>query len=155
MGQSAKTSSRPLSKNISSEEYLKLCVKYEKTAVIELKGAFEKPWIKEVLDILYARGDAENTVFISFYADNLIMLREWAPRQKAQLLTDKWSDDLIPLLKKHRLDLDILYSALDKQHIDDAHSNGISVNCWTVDDPTAAEQLLSWGVDYITSNCLE
>ena len=34
------------------EEYLKLCVKYEKTAVIELKGAFEKPWIKEVLDIL-------------------------------------------------------------------------------------------------------
>ncbi len=137
------------------EEYLKLCVKYEKTAVIELKGAFEKPWIKEVLDILYARGDSENTVFISFYADNLIMLREWAPRQKAQLLTDKWSDDLIPLLKKHRLDLDILYSALDKQRIDDAHNNGISVNCWTVDDPTVAEQLLSWGVDYITSNCLE
>lgn len=119
--------------------------KIRKTAVIELKGAFEKPWIKEVLDILYARGDAENTVFISFYADNLIMLREWAPRQKAQLLTDKWSDDLIPLLKKHRLDLDILYSALDKQRIDDAHNNGISVNCWTVDDPTAAEQLLSWG----------
>ena len=84
------------------EEYLKLCVKYEKTAVIELKGAFEKPWIKEVLDILYSRGDAENTVFISFYADNLIMLREWAPQQKAQLLTDKWSDDLIHLLKKHR-----------------------------------------------------
>ena len=32
---------------------------------------------------------------------------------------------------------------------------GIKVNCWTVDDPEIAERLVSWGVDYITSNILE
>jgi glycerophosphoryl diester phosphodiesterase len=29
------------------------------------------------------------------------------------------------------------------------------VNVWTVDDPAVAEELSSWGVNYITTNILE
>ena len=32
---------------------------------------------------------------------------------------------------------------------------GIKVNVWTVDDPARAEELISWGVQFITSNILE
>lgn len=35
------------------------------------------------------------------------------------------------------------------------HKKGILVNCWTVDDPTAAAALIEMGVDFITSNILQ
>ena len=35
------------------------------------------------------------------------------------------------------------------------HENGITVNCWTVNDPMIAEDLVAMGVDYITTNILE
>ena len=35
------------------------------------------------------------------------------------------------------------------------NENGIEVNCFTVDDKDRAEELASWGIDYITSNILE
>ena len=34
-------------------------------------------------------------------------------------------------------------------------AENIKVNCWTVDDPADAERLISWGVDFITTNILE
>ena len=33
--------------------------------------------------------------------------------------------------------------------------NGVKINVWTVDDPADAEELIGWGVDYVTSNILE
>ena len=39
--------------------------------------------------------------------------------------------------------------------IDDLHAAGIKVNCWTVDDPDRAKELIEWGVDMITTNILE
>ena len=42
-----------------------------------------------------------------------------------------------------------------KEIIDEVHANGHIVNCWTVDDKEAAEQLADWGVDQITTNILE
>ena len=53
------------------------------------------------------------------------------------------------------LDLDIRYTALTAENIALLKSKGIKVNCWTVDDPAAAAQLIEWGVDFITSNILE
>jgi glycerophosphoryl diester phosphodiesterase len=44
---------------------------------------------------------------------------------------------------------------LTKEIVALLHDNGLKVNCWTVDDAEKAEQLVEWGVDYITSNILE
>jgi glycerophosphoryl diester phosphodiesterase len=35
------------------------------------------------------------------------------------------------------------------------HARGIKVNVWTCDWPDRAQQLIDWGVDYITSNIIE
>ena len=49
----------------------------------------------------------------------------------------------------------IASALLEKEQIDLAHSYGLTVNCWTVDTKERAEELVSWGIDYITSNILE
>ena len=139
----------------SLDEYLKICKKYDNTAVIEIKGPFEKPWIEEVTKQLEKSGCPEKTVFISFHMSNLIALREIAPAFPAQFLTAEWSDRLISELADRKLDLDILYTQLTKSRIDALHAAGIKVNCWTVDDGESALRLLDCGVDYITSNRLE
>lgn len=137
------------------DEYININKKYEKYAVLELKNAFEE---QEVLDIcarIDELGYMDRTVFISFAYDNLVYLRRKYPNAIAQFLTSKYESGLIERLKAWNLDLDIKYTALTEDIIKELHDEGITVNCWTVDDPEKAEELVSWGIDMITTNILE
>ena len=95
-------------------------------------------------------------IFISFNYQNMVNLRELLPEGELQFL---WhgdiTDDLLKKLTDHNLDLDIHHKNLTKEALDTFHANGIKVNVWTVDDPERAEELVSWGVDFITSNILQ
>lgn len=137
------------------EEYIGICKKYEKIAVLELKNAFTREQIYEICEKIEALDYMEGVIFISFKYDNLVLLREKYPTQAAQFLTKEYTENLIDRLKAYNLDLDIHYPALTEENIKALHDAGIVVNCWTVDDPAVAEQLVAWGVDYITSNILE
>lgn len=139
----------------SLEEYISICKKYEKTAVLELKNAFEENEIFEIVDIIKSTDYLENVIFISFYLENLVILRKKYPCQPAQFLTAVYDDNLIETLKTHSLDLDILYTQLDAENMKALHDAGIKVNCWTCDDPVCGEKLAEWGIEYITSNILE
>lgn len=136
-------------------EYISICKKYGKTAVLELKNAFSAQEIYEMCEIIGGLGWLENTCFISFCLENLKFLREKYPTQAAQYLVSEYGEDLTDILIENRLDLDIAYPALKKEHVDLLHENGILINCWTVDNKEDADRLISWGVDYITSNILE
>ena len=59
------------------------------------------------------------------------------------------------MLAERKMDLDIAWPGLTEERIRACHEKGIKVNCWTVDDPAKAEELIAWGVDYITSDILE
>lgn len=137
------------------KEYISTCKRYEKTAVLELKNEFEKDDIKKICDEIIECDYLENVIFISFAFNNLVKLREIHPNQKVQFLVDKYSDDLPELLKNHNFDLDIFYKELNKERIETLHKNGTEVNCWTCDNKDEAEELVSFGIDYITSNILE
>ena len=136
------------------EEYLCICKKYEKTAVIELKTSVTGH-LQSLLDTVDSILGLENAVFISFDFDNCVQVRKALPNQKVQFLCCEWKDELLEKLIKHNLDLDISYPALSKELIDLLHQNGIEVNCWTTDTAETAEKLMEWGVDYITTNILE
>lgn len=136
-------------------EYLGICRKYEKKAILELKNRFEIKHIKMVIEELRGLNYLENTVFISFNLDNLIDLRALLPKAQIQYLTKTYDAEILSALNKYSFDLDIKYIALTKEIIDEVHQNGHSVNCWTVDDKSVAEKLVGWGVDYITTNILE
>ncbi|MBR7111459.1 MAG: hypothetical protein IKC75_00830 [Clostridia bacterium] len=139
----------------SLEEYIELCKKYEKQAVLELKNAFAKEDIFEICDIIESLGYLDRVTFISFCYENLVFLREKCEAASAQFLISKFEDDLIERLHAIHVDLDIKHTALTAENIALCHEQGITVNTWTVDDKERAEQLAAWGVDMITSNILE
>ncbi len=136
-------------------EYATVCRKYGKISVLELKSRFTEDKIAEMIEILRELGQLENTIFISFNIDNCKTVRRLLPDQKVQFLTSYWTDELIQTLVDAKLDVDIEHSQLTKERVDAFHAAGIEVNCWTCDDPVRGEQLVSFGVDYITSNILE
>lgn len=144
----------------SLEEYLRICARYEKTAVLELKNPFEKENIQKVIDIVKETIPLELMTFISFDYQNLCFVREFLPDVKVQFLCGykedvAINDEFVAKLKVYNMDLDIEYHSLTEQSVRFLHENGIEVNCWTVDDPEAAENLVKMGVDYITTNILQ
>lgn len=137
------------------EEYINICKKYEKICVLELKGPFAKQDILEIVALIEKAEYLDQVIFISFHMQNLVYLKEDYPNAQAQFLTSKYTEALIEQLLKYNLDLDIHYPQLTQERIATLHANGIKVNCWTVDDPLVGQNLVDWGVDFITSNILE
>ena len=137
------------------QEYISICKKYEKIAVLELKNAFTEDEVYEIAEIIKDMDYLQNVIFISFCLENLIFLKKKYPAQAAQFLTDSYDDGLIAMLKENNLDLDIKYTELNESNMQELHNAGIKVNCWTCDDPEAGERLAGWGIEFITSNILE
>ena len=139
------------------EEYLSICRKYEKTAVLELKNAMPEKVIRQVLAVLKGMRYAENTILISFDWNNLLYVRRNAPEQHVQFLTGEINDAeaLARSLAENRFGLDVSHRAYTPEVADAMHKYRIEVNVWTVDSPADAERVMALGVDYITSNILE
>ena len=137
------------------QEYIRICKKYDKTAVLELKNPFQRKDIVAVVEIIRQEAWLKNTVFISFDLGNMIHLRKLLPEQPLQYLVKELSEEAKANLVKYALDLDIKYSNLTADQVEELHCMGRKVNVWTVDDPKIAVLLVQMGVDYITSNILE
>lgn len=137
-------------------EYIRICRKYEKTCVLELKNPMEPAAIAGIVEEIRSEGWLEQVIFISFAHENLVELRRLLPEQKLQFLTGDAADEaLLEKLLPWKLDLDIHYPSLTREGLNLMHQNHVEVNCWTVDTPVDATRLAEWGVDYLTSNCLE
>lgn len=136
-------------------EYIRICKKYEKICVLELKNPFSQKDINRVCEIIEEECYLNHVIFISFCMENLLKLHVKYPNQPAQYLCGECDDDLIDLMVREKLDLDIRHTGLSPELIKKLHAAGIKVNCWTVDDPERANELIGWGVDMITTNILE
>ena len=137
-------------------EYIRICKKYGKRAVLELKIPFTREDVVRLTDEISRLDYLHGVTFISFDFNNCVMLREILPDADIQWLTsDEITFEMIEKLKRHSFGIDIYYKRLNREMIDLLHINGISVNCWTCDDKSSAEELALMGVDYITTNILE
>ena len=137
------------------ENYLSIVKKYEKHAVLELKSDFSEEEILKIIEIIKGFDYLDNLTFISFNYENLLKVRKILPHQSAQYLFWKITEEELTRLKADRIDVDVWCKELTKEQIQLAHSYGLRVNCWTVNDPQQAELLAEWGIDFITSNILE
>ena len=138
----------------SLEEYFKICARYNKVGVLELKTSFTREQIGEILDMARSLYSLQGIIFISFKYENLVYIREQSEEAAVQFLTmDEVTEELVEKLKAYRMDL--YYPRLTKENLDMLHEQGIMVNVWTVDDPADGERLTEWGVDYLTSNILQ
>ena len=143
----------------SLEDYLKICMFTNKTAVLELKNKMKESHIKDILDIIKKYNYLNKMIFISFEIDNLKVLRKLNKDINIQYLSgiedNKKKEEVIKYCKELKLDADVYYDNVTKEFIDTCHKNNIKVNVWTVDSKEDAERLINMGVDYITSNILE
>ncbi len=139
----------------SLPNYLNICKKYEKHSVIELKSEFTDEEIAQIIDIVKNGYDLENVTFISFKYQNLVKIREALPNQSVQFLFCEVTDDIVADVTRDKMDVDVMHTSLTPENIAVFHNAGLKVNCWTVDSKERAEELISWGVDFITSNILE
>ena len=137
------------------EEYIGICKYYEKVSVLELKGNLSREAVYEICDRIAVLDYLENVIFISFAIQNLLYVREKYPEQAAQYLLSECKEEDYARLLKYRLDLDIHYPKLTKELVERCHGDGLKVNCWTCDKKEDADRLISYGVDFITSNILE
>lgn len=139
------------------EEYIKICKKYEKICVLEVKNLFSEDDIKRLVEEIDIYGYLENVIFISFFTENCLNLRKLLPTARIQCLywDRKVDQELVDFLKSNRFDIDIMYTLLNEEDVTLLHKNGISVNCWTCDDMESAKKLVEYGVDFITSNIIE
>ena len=133
-------------------EYFKVCKKYNKIAICELKQVFNKQQMQDIINIVDSIDMLDKTIFISFILEDLIILRELLPNQKAQWLLCEFKEEHIETLLKYNLDVDAHYNSINQERINLCHSHNIKVNIWTVNDQEIANKYASWGVDFITSN---
>ncbi|MBQ4321563.1 MAG: hypothetical protein IJC35_04915 [Oscillospiraceae bacterium] len=136
-------------------DYISICRRYGKTAVLELKELMSPDTLDALVEEICRLDYLSGVIFISFSLENLIHVRSRLPEQPLQYLVMELNTEVWNALRKYRLDLDIHYKGLTEENIRELKAEGITVNCWTVDDPADAERLAAWGVDQITSNILE
>lgn len=137
------------------EEYVHICQKYEKVCVLELKNPMPREQVWRVMDRLSELDYLDQTVFISFDFQNLVFVREKAPDQAAQFLFTELTEEIFEQVKAHRFDVDMFHRALTEETVAKIHEAGLLVNCWTVNHRSDASRLISWGVDFITTNIIE
>ncbi len=137
------------------ENYIKLCKRYEKQAVLELKDDFTEDEITQIIDVIKSYDYLKQVTFISFLYENIKMIRKLLPEQSAQFLSRVLTDEIIAQAAAVRADVDIDYRGLTPENIAAAHAAGLKVNCWTVNTKELGEQMVACGVDYITTNILE
>ena len=136
-------------------DYIRICRKYDKVAVLELKNTMDVKHIINLVNCIKELEWLEKTTFISFSKENVINLKQLYPNLQVLFLTDQATKETFEFLKKYQLGLDIYYQALTIEYVNLLHANNILVYCWTVDDPGDAERLSAMGVDAITTNILE
>ena len=136
-------------------EYLDVCVRYGKIAVVELKTPMPAEDIRRIAAYCREKASPQKVIFISFCFENLTALRSYFPDQTVQYLCEIYSPQLHAQLREHHMDLDIFHQALDEKRVRALHDDGIRINCWTCDSPDRARELIGWGVDFITTNILE
>ena len=139
----------------SLQEYIEICQKYEKVAVLELKNHFRKEQVFEICGIIDEIGYLEKVIFISFDFENLVYVKEKHPNQTVQFLTGRCDEEQAKKLSALGMDLDIYFEGFDRETAERCHRYGIKVNCWTVDRLEDAARLADLGASFITSNILE
>lgn len=134
----------------------------ERRLIIEIKcGPEILSYLKQIIE---NSGKAEQTAIISFNLQVVTQSKKimsaipafWLVMTDKDKQTNQWVPHSLELIEKAKecgLDgLNLNWAGLDKDFVEKAHMESLSVYAWTVDDPEIAGKLQKMGVDGITSN---
>lgn len=140
-------------------DYLKICKKYGKVAVVELKPQSYINNIDKIVNMVNSYNMGNSVLYISFdqtYIDRVLELDKKAVVQKLYLANDKIDYDNynydsigIEIEKWGQTDNNIIESNLRK-----LQAKGILISVWTTDTATTKRSLENKCVDFITTNLI-
>ena len=136
---------------------------YEKGhPVIELKMDYTAAQLREIVDLVKKYGLYDRTVFISLHPQVLVRLKEELhilPEHLQYVYGATAATKRLPVsmeledwLGQYGFGLDARFTLITRGTVLRLHEKGLKVNVWTVNRPEDYEKMLSFGVDYITSN---
>ncbi len=133
-------------------EYLDICSKGNKTAVIEIKH------LNDITQSIHLLNELEgypklHIIIISFDMNILKFIRALSD-MPLQYLTSKINDDIIYDCRANRIDLSLDKKIISKDLVKRLKKEGFKIGVWTVDDPLRFEIYKRMGVHYLTSNRL-
>jgi glycerophosphoryl diester phosphodiesterase len=137
------------------QEFIKISEKYQKECIIEVKLLLTDRQCQDLIETISSLNYLHRCIFISFSYENLLLLRKIYPESRLQYLTGTYSEEVFIKCTAVGADLDILYTELKEEIVQRFHKAGLKVNAWTVNNPVDAATLVSWHIDYITTNILE
>ena len=135
-------------------EYLKICKKGNKVAVVELKDVFTEKMIAQALTEIDEFYDRKKCTVIAFDYDSLYRVRLADPSMDLQYLSSTLGDKNFKKCLEKRISIDIHYALATRNLVKKFHEKGLEVNVWTVDEKNVQNRVRRAGVDYITSNVL-
>lgn len=135
-------------------DYLKICKKGNKVAVVELKDVFTEEMVNKALSEIDEFYDRKSCTVIAFDYDSLYRVRLADPTMELQYLSSTPMDRKFKECLKENISIDIHYMLATKRLVKNFHDKGLEVNVWTVDDAKTQKKVRRCGVDYITSNIL-
>lgn len=140
-------------------EYLDDCKKTGVLPLIEFKwtpgiNSQDCSMIPELMKIVDSYGYLDSCIIITSMKPCLEFVMANYPQVNVQFLGGgKWKDSL-DWIMKHKIDVDLIHTAVTAEDVEMLHKNGLKVNVWTIDDPVRAQELTDMGVDFITTNKL-
>ena len=142
------------------DDYLEQSGKHPETVLVfELKPAADKDFENRMTDLSieklkeYGLNTPDRVIFISFSINICERLAGKMPGFTVQYLGDDFSP--AQLADRGINGVDYHYGVFDAhpEWYKEARSLGMSVNCWTVNDPEDMKAMLELGVDMITTDC--
>ncbi|RJX26614.1 MAG: hypothetical protein C4537_01835, partial [Acholeplasma sp.] len=133
------------------EEYIELCVFYDKVAVIEIKGVQTMDSLTRLMNIVEDHPGLK-AIFISFNLNYLKFLRALSSEVELQLLLGKLTDDIIYDVKVNNIDISLFHEELDISHVTKLKSEGFKLAVYTVNEMKKMLKFEKMGLDYLTTD---
>lgn len=133
------------------DEFLDVMKEYNLEFYLEFKVKATKELIKDVFTIIGEKYDIEKCIYESQKISDLITARGLFPDMPMMyVITDNETDYSECL--KYNISVDVNYTVISKELVEEFHSNGLKAGSWTCDTRMTIAYSNYLGVDYIESN---
>lgn len=135
-------------------KYLKVCKKYDKQCVIEIKGHPSRKQLDIMLKITKRKRKIENCIFISFNTQVLEYIRQKYQNARLQLLISRPLKQYINFCTDNNINVSFLKQLATNSLIKKLNNHNIEVSVWVVNTKPEAQEFVDVGIAHITSNFL-
>lgn len=133
-------------------EYLDICAKGDKVAVVEMKDLYTDEEVSALLALVDAHYSRKNCCFIAFDYENLTRLRAIDGSLSLQYLSETKNDPRFDDCLRDGFSIDVKYNVINKALVKKFHEKNLQVNVWTINSDWKRGKMRRLGVDYITGD---